>query len=381
MRKTLLTLLCCVMAGSVASQTRSFTTFIYNDDSISTEIQAYCNAFYPAVTRGSRSGDLGPMMKDAAVNAAKGIGAGYVSAFVDLGVKAVTGLMERRERIRSEWESTVASENMYLTHVNSISNLKDFYSTPSVYGPMDPKGMRFNGIGCLRKNGDDTVFYISLHINRQKINRIVEHSKFELVLDTLIISPYYSNLPNSSFDTAFSFEQRQNYMMNIDFTLTSSWMTQATMIQDNVELGRFSICIPVRENSLDSNGFLRYVRKGDEESRYPVMGESFIVPRSYSGFRESNDAYHDLWGTGEYQISLNIKESCTLTKAYKDNWRKNRRARKHAQKSTNIIQDGWQTVTSQQWDEITKSWVITILQAPADVLSDDLIDKLHLKEE
>ena len=80
---------------------------------------------------------------------------------------------------------------------------------------MDPKGMRFNGIGCLRKNGDDTVFYISMHINRQKINRIVEHSKFELVLDTLIISPYFSNLPNSSFDTAFSYEQRQNYTMNI----------------------------------------------------------------------------------------------------------------------------------------------------------------------
>ena len=91
--------------------------------------------------------------------------------------------------------------------------------------------------------------------------------------------------------------------------------------------------------------------------------------------------YHDLWGTGEYQISLNIRESCTLTKSYKDNWRKNRRARKRAEKSGNVIQNAWQTVTSQQWDEITKSWIITILQAPADVLSDDLIEKLHLTAE
>lgn len=381
MRKVLLTILCCLLVAAAAAQTRTFTTFIYNDDSISSEIQAYCNDFYPSVVRGTRGGELASLMKEAAINAAKGIGAGYVSAFIDLGVQTVASIVDRRERIRREWENTVASENTYLTHVSSISDLKDFYSVPSIYGPMDPKGMRFNGIGCLRKNGDDTVFYISMHINRQKINRIVEHSKFELVLDTLIISPYFSNLPNSSFDTAFSYEQRQNYTMNIDFTLSSSWMTQATMIQDNVELGRFSICIPVRPNNLDSNGFLRYVRHGDAEPRYPVMGESFLVPRSYSGFRESSDEYHDLWGTGEYQISLDIRESCSLTKTYKDNWRKNRRARKRAEKNYNVIQTAWQTVTSQQWDEITKSWVITILQAPADVLSDDLIDKLHLTAE
>lgn len=32
----------------------------------------------------------------------------------------------------------------------------------------------------------------------------------------------------------------------------------------------------------------------------------------------------------------------------------------------------------QEWDEITKSWVVTVLQAPAHVISDELIDKLHL---
>ena len=128
MRKVFLTILCCLLVAAAAAQTRTFTTFIYNDDSISSEIQAYCNDFYPSVVRGTRGGELASLMKEAAINAAKGIGAGYVSAFIDLGVQTVASIVDRRERIRREWENTVASENTYLTHVSSISDLKDFYS-------------------------------------------------------------------------------------------------------------------------------------------------------------------------------------------------------------------------------------------------------------
>lgn len=73
--------------------------------------------------------------------------------------------------------------------------MNDFYKETSFDGALDPKGMRFDGIGCLRKDGNDTVFYISCHIDRNKINRIINHSKFELALDTLIICPTRSNLP------------------------------------------------------------------------------------------------------------------------------------------------------------------------------------------
>ncbi len=378
----------CLTAIAIQAQVTTTTAYIYNDDAVSEEVKQYCDQFYPNVIRGTRQargGDeesLGALMKTAAINAAKGIGAGYVTSFIDLGVTAVVNLMQRKQRIKAEWESTVQSENVYLTSISSISNLKDFYSIPSINGPLDPKGMRFNGIGCLRMEGNDTVFYISMHIDKSKINRIVEHSKFELVLDTLIISPFYSNLPNSSFDTAFSYEDRQNYCMSINIDITSSWMNQATMIQEDVELGHFSLYIPVRPKDMDSTGFVRYVRHGDEESPYPVNGSSFIVPRSYSGFRENNDEYHDLWGTGEYQISMELRESCTLTKKYKDEWRKNRRERRRQMGSNwNLIERGWQTVTAQQWDEITQSWVLTVLQAPADVLSTDLIDRLHLNPE
>lgn len=69
--------------------------------------------------------------------------------------------------------------------------------------------MKFDGIGCLRKEGNDTVFYISCHIDRNKINRIINHSKFELALDTLIICPTRSNLPNSVLNIPFHLKKER----------------------------------------------------------------------------------------------------------------------------------------------------------------------------
>lgn len=44
----------------------------------------------------------------------------------------------------------------------------------------------------------------------------------------------------------------------------------------------------------------------------------------------------------------------------------------------NLFTTSWQFVTSQEWDEITKSWVVTVLQAPADIISSKLIEEMKL---
>ena len=38
----------------------------------------------------------------------------------------------------------------------------------------------------------------------------------------------------------------------------------------------------------------------------------------------------------------------------------------------------WQVIESQRWDELSKQWIITTLSAPADIITDDLLEKLHL---
>ena len=198
------------------------------------------------------------------------------------------------------------------------------------------------------------------------------------MLDTLIISPTRSNLPNTTLNIPYSFKDRKNFTLSMDIRLLSSWMNEIVQLQKDQELGRFAINIPVDESVLDSRGFLRYARKAGQPSAYKVLGESFIVPRSFMGHRDENDNYRNSWGTGEYKLNITLKETCEATDAYKKNWKADRKYRKSLAPRHNLLETSWQTISNQRWDEMTKSWVITTLKAPASIISRDLIDKLGL---
>ena len=65
------------------------------------------------------------------------------------------------------------------------------------------------------------------------------------------------------------------------------------------------------------------------------------------------------------------------------NWKADYKRRKEMAKKNHemgIVEQSWQVVSKQKWDEIAKTWVITTLKAPADQVSTDVIDKLGLKE-
>ena len=52
-----------------------------------------------------------------------------------------------------------------------------------------------------------------------------------------------------------------------------------------------------------------------------------------------------------------------------DNWKADYAMRKNLQNKPTFWEGAWKMVTSQEWDEIGKSWVITTLKAPSDVLT------------
>ena len=372
MKKFALTLTICCMALFTTAQTVEYKTFIYTSENLADDIQQYKDEHSPE-ERGYL-GELG----NASLAATKGIASGYVTSFIDLGVNAVASLITRNSRLKEEWEATVAAENVWTSQICTVSEVNDFYKETSFDGAMDPKGMRFDGIGCLRTEGNDTLFYLSCHIDRSKLNRIINHSKFELVLDTLIISPTHSNLPNTPLDIPFSFSERKNFNLSINIKLISSWMNEIVQLQKNQELGEFTINIPVDESVLDEKGFLRYVRHKGELPTYAIVGESFIVPRSYMGYRDKNDNYRNSWGTGEYNLSITLRETCDVTEAYRSNWKNDHKRRKGMQPKDDFFAASWQTVSNQQWDEITQAWVITTLKAPAGIITRDVIDKLGL---
>ena len=371
MKKSIVILLCLFWTLYSKAQGVEYQTFIYTSDELADEIAKQSEEL------GTSRGYLGDLF-NASKEAGKGIVSGYVTSFIDLGVNAIGALLTRNSRLKEEWEETVKQENVYQTQISTVSEVNDFYKQTSFDGAMDPKGMRFDGIGCLRKENKDTVFYISCHIDRSKINRIINHSKFELVLDTLIISPTHSNLPNSSLDIPFSFEERKNFTLSMNIKLLSSWMNEIVQLQKNQELGEFSINIPVDQSVLDNKGYLRYVRNANDAPAYKVLGESFIVPRSYMGYRDENDNYKNSWGTGEYKLDITLKETCDVTEQYRKKWKEDRKRRKGMQPKENFFASSWQTISNQRWDELTKSWVITTLKAPASIITKDVIDKLGL---
>ena len=365
--------LCACLQGS--AQQVEFKTFIYTSNDLGEEIARHSEL----VNRKDR-GYLGDLF-NASKESLKGIASGYVTSFIDLGVNAIGSLLTRNARLKEEWEETVKAENIYKTKISTVSEINDFYKEASFEGAMDPKGMRFDGIGCLRLEDNDTVFYLSCHIDRSKIDRIVKHSKFELVLDTLIVSPTHSNLPNTYLDLPYSFAERDNFTLSMNIKLISSWMNEIVQLQKNQELGAFVLNVPVDPEELDEKGFLRYVRNRNEEPVYKIVGESFIVPRSYMGYRDKDDNYKNIWGTGEYKLEIELKETCDVTEQYRENWKKDRKRRKKLMEKESIWENGWQTISNQRWDELAQSWVITTLQAPAGIITKDVIDKLGLAPE
>jgi hypothetical protein len=344
-----------------------YETLIYTNDKLDVLIQN---------ERGTRSylSDLAT----ASHNAGKGIAGGYVTSFIDIGVTAIASLLTKNANNKLKWEEVVKAENTYQETLSTVEAINNFYSKPSFSGTLDPQGMNFSGIGCLRKIDADTVFYVSCHIDQSKISRIINHSKFELVLDTLIINPYRCNLPNSSFDTLFSFDRRNNLQIAVEMRLISSWINIVSQLFKEQELGCFNINISVNKSDLNEKGEIRFVRTEGKPAKYKISGESFIVPRSFVGYRDKENNYKDSWGTGDYNVEIKLKENCGVTDAYRKEWKSDWKRRRNAQKGENMVDKSWKLISSQKWDEISKQWVITTLKAPAGIVTGDLLDELGL---
>jgi len=369
-----LVMLFVLSTGLIAQKNKvsRYETFVYTTDKIDLLIQNE-HRKQGENSRGFLS-DIG----GAFLNAGKGIAGGYVTSIIDFGVNAIAGLFTQGANNKLKWEAIVKAENMYQETLTTVEAINNFYSRPSFDSPMDPTGMNFNGIGCLRTIGGDTTFYISCHIDESKISRIINHSKFELEVDTLIIDPYQGDLPNSDFNSEFSFDQRNNLQIVVEMRLISSWINALTQLQNNQELGHFTLSVPVKQTDLDGSGKLRYVKTANALEKYKITGESFIIPRSYMGYRDAENNYKDSWGTGDYKVELSIKETCGVTDAYRKNWKADWKARQDAESDENFVQRTWKTITSQHWDELGKQWVITTLKAPADVINNDLLKELNL---
>lgn len=302
-----------------------------------------------------------------------------VTGMVSTGVNLLGNMLKSK---KGEWKQIIQNENRFEKTLFMLENLNDFYSNISTTGALDPNFMSFNGFGCLQMRGNDTILYIACHLDTTEIalSHILRHSKFKLKLDTLIFNPSKCNLPNDSAlhfseRQPFSFTQRKDLNLRIDINVTSSWINQAIQVYNDQKLGRFYLQFPIQEKYLDTDSIFRYYRGISREiAGCEILGDCFIVPRSYIGVRDNYGNFHDAWGTGQYKLSMTIKETCNITPEFEQNWKTDWKRRKKSQPgSFNIVQEIRQT-----WNKNASQWIVTILEAPANYATQEMLQSIGL---
>ena len=247
------------------------------------------------------------------------------SNLVSLGVDYIKKALKNK---RKEWYRRAEEQCYYHKTLSTERQINNFYALPSTKGAMDPENMKFEGFGCKNyiqvmdgSNDGVGVFYIFCKIRRDSIGlqHIINHGKFLVEIDSLIINPKYCDLPNDStgsVDSRFSFEKRDNLSLQFDMRLYSSWMNQAIMYTENKLLGGFTIYINVDKNKLNQNGLFVYDKNDpDFKNLVNIYGDCYIVPRSYTGTYDGV-THQPTWGTGQYRIEMEISEQCSIVDSY-----------------------------------------------------------------
>lgn len=275
------------------------------------------------------------------------------SLLATMGVKALTALTTNvssiaiteimkltsiRKTRKENWTKMIKKECTYEESINYLNNLGDFYSKGSFDGPLDPSDLYFDGFTIqVKKDGGDVMrFYCHVDTGEEGLDEIFNHSKFRLVLDSMYFYPYNCHLPNLKANsisvikdkkykrnTEFSFDDRNNLMVNLKFTLYSSWYNEAVMLAKDVELGQFKVNVPIKEKDLVDSVFI-YKRGEPDMPDIAISGECYLVPRSYSPL--PGGVAH--WGTGEFNLKVAFSETCTVSSEISKHWNRDYRRMK-----------------------------------------------------
>lgn len=253
---------------------------------------------------------------------------GGVGAIVNVVGNEIISLTQVRSKQRKLWQEMRQKECTFIDSIQSVKGQNDFYGRQSVYGPLDPSDMNFDGVTLCANRGGQEVLRMVCHIDTTKFDHLFLHSKFYLVLDSLVFYPYRSFLPNLKANrinkprknaskneieywntiSQFSFSEYQQPTINIQMDLFSSWINELVQVYKDVKLGSFSVSIPVNEKELNDSVYI-YCRETANAQNRPtidIYGDCFVVPRSYMPVAANNPS----WGTGEYKMKVLLSEKC-----------------------------------------------------------------------
>lgn len=183
----------------------------------------------------------------------------------------------------------------------STPAVKDyFYEGPSQYGALDPSGMKFSGIYMSRDMiaaDTSSVFHLECSVpsDPESVASFITNSRFSMELDSLAID---------LSKVKARYGRKKRISIEIDITITATWIDDAMNIHKDQELGLFRISLP----NLKFDERNPVVSFGGEKAANMLNGFCFFVPRSHGAFI-SNGKYQECWSAGEFEIQVTIKES------------------------------------------------------------------------
>ena len=100
-----------------------YQTFVYTSEDLSSEIERQVSADREALSRG-----LGADLLSAGLSAATGAATGYISTLVEMGITAITKLIQLDAQNKKEWQEMVKEESELIVTMGTIADLNDFYN-------------------------------------------------------------------------------------------------------------------------------------------------------------------------------------------------------------------------------------------------------------
>lgn len=322
----------------------------------------------------------GGATRGVATDILKAAGFSGISTTIDIVTNEIIRLARIRKVQKQRWMKMIENECNYTDSLSSVKGLRDFYSETSRYGALDPSNINFDGISLRGVRNGHEILYIACHIDTTRLDHLFQHSKFYLVLDTMAFNPYECHLPNlsanniklakasaSERDNSFSFDERTDLNVGMELTMLSSWINEAVMVQQDVQLGTFRLNVRIpdtvqvytysRERIERNREKMRGNRDLQLDTTYvQIEGDCFVVPRSYMPVSGGER----MWGTGEYKINVKFRESCRFSQDATRNeklkhWHKDYRRLRKMQREGSEFTEYFRTLWSQNGDVLTKT--------------------------
>jgi hypothetical protein len=189
-----------------------------------------------------------------------------------------------------------------------------FYNQLSESSAFDPAGMQFTGFTFLRlfknKKGEtDTAVYAKFSVDTKNAYEIINNSMFSLKLDELKVKNSKAKIMAKKWYEPWSWFMSSKYpKLNMDFeiAITSSFVTRDGGIFDNAPVGKFYLVL--REIPMDKRD-PEYTEFYSRITENPVIGKSFLVPRSFGYYYAAMNQVQPCFGKGVYNIVVNVTES------------------------------------------------------------------------